>query len=94
MNNNGREKLGRRATAEVVEGPWRRRLRTGNGMALVDAIVAGQDSLTKFELIERLIASQGMTPLEFAEDLLWVLENRGLRSKMYQRVDQDGRKRA
>jgi phosphopantetheine adenylyltransferase len=85
MNNGA--KLGRLPTAEIVAWPGRP-LQARKRRAVVEAIVAGDDTLEKFELIERLIKSVGMTPLEFSELSLQVIEEGwGIRSTKYQRIE-------
>jgi hypothetical protein len=86
-------KIGRMPTAEIVGGPWRP-LQARKRRAVIDNILAGEDSRTKCDLIDRLIRSLGYTPLEFTELSLQVLEDRmGIRSTKWQRIE-DERKRA
>ena len=73
-------------TAEVVEGPWRRIEDRRRG-AIIDRILADEDQIGKFNLIERTLASLNLAPVQFAELVLDVMERNGQRPTRWQRIE-------
>jgi hypothetical protein len=87
-------KIGRMPTAEIVVWCGPPKLEPRKRRAIIDALIAQEDREEKFGLIERILGTIGLTPLDFAELCLEVLEDRmGVRSTKYQRIE-DERRRA
>jgi hypothetical protein len=89
------EKVGRMPMAEVLEGPWGR-LAERKRLAQFDALVADEGRMERIGLIERILWSMDLTPLQFAELILDVLHDRmGQQPTRWQRIDaSSGRRRA
>ena len=80
------ERVGRMPTAEIVEWPAGR-IGDRKRQAIIDRILADEDQIGKFNIIERTLASVNLAPVQFAELVLDVMERNGQRPTRWQRIE-------